>query len=144
MIIQFKSMTRPDEWNWITHRAKCKHMSDTQGIVAYDEEGVIKAMAAFDSFTVDNCSIHIAIDNPFVIRRGFLHAICRHAFWTCGRDRMFATIASNNEKSLKFVEHTGFYMVSMIGDGLKKGVDLIIMRMDKDSCPWLVEYEEAA
>lgn len=136
-MIKFYPMTEPAEWNWFTERTKATRSSDTQGIVAYDAMGKILAVTVFDTFTVDSCCVHLAIDNPFVIRSGFLNVLCKHAFWTCNRDRMFASIIDTNHKSLKFVSHAGFREITRIEDGYAKGVDFVIMRMDKEGCRWL-------
>jgi RimJ/RimL family protein N-acetyltransferase len=114
--------------------------------VAYDEDGVIQAIAVFDSFTVDACSVHFAIDNPFVIRHGFLHEIARHLFIDCGRERIFGLVPSDNEKALKLDQHIGMEPVARIPDAMKRGVDYVVMRMNKEDCRWLpkVELKEAA
>ena len=118
---------------------------DTQGIVAYDEAGAIQAISAFDSFTVDACSVHLAIDNPIVLRHGFLTELAYHIFVTCNRKRIFGLVPSNNKKARKLDEHIGFKEVARIPDAVREGVDYIVYRMDKEACRWLPqELREAA
>ena len=109
----------------------------------YDND-IIQAIAVFDSFTVDACSVHFAIDNPFVIKHGFLNEIARHLFIQCGRKRIFGLVPSNNEKALKLDKHIGMEEVARIPDAVKEGVDYIVMRMDKESCRWIEQNKEAA
>jgi len=145
-VIKFKSLTESHEWAWVKKRARPIMCEDSQGLIAYDEEGVIQAIAVFDSFTVDACSVHFAIDNPFVIRHGFLHEIARHLFIDCGRERIFGLVPSNNEKALKLDKHIGMVPVARIPDAMSSGVDYVVLRMNKEECRWLpkIEFKEAA
>ncbi len=139
-MIQFKPLTTNEEWQWIWDRAKPLACKDSQGIVAYDERG-IQAVCVADSFTVDACSAHLAIDSPFVIRAGFFNEICRHLFITCGRNRIFVLVPGNNPKSIKLVTHIGFREVARIPDAYAEGVDYIVGRMDKSDTRWLTDEQ---
>ena len=139
----FKPLTETEEWKWVQARAHPIACEDSQGLVAYDND-IIQAIAVFDSFTVDACSVHFAIDNPFVIKHGFLNEIARHLFIQCGRKRIFGLVPSNNEKALKLDKHIGMEEVARIPDAVKEGVDYIVMRMDKESCRWIEQNKEAA
>jgi hypothetical protein len=142
--MMFVAMTKPEEWNWATKRCFCMRMTDTQGVVVYDNAGHIKAAAVFDSFTVDACCFHMAIDNPLVIRDGFFNQIAEYLFITCNRDRVFCHIAGDNKKALRLARKAGFTQSAVVSDGRAKGVDLIIFRMDRDDNRWLDQKEEAA
>jgi len=141
----FKPLTEPYDWDWVEKRTSLIACADSGGLVAYDEKGVVHAVCVWDSFTVDACSVHFAIDNPFVIRHGFLHEIARHTFITCNRKRIFGLVPSTNEKARKLDIHIGFREVARIPDAVKEGVDYIVLRMDKADCRWLSEeMREAA
>ena len=142
-MIYFKSLNTEAEWKWVNERAHPIACHDTQGIVAYDKRGV-QAICVADSFTVDACSVHFAIDSPFVIRAGFFSEICHHLFVVCGRKRIFGLVPSNNEKALKLDLHIGFREVTRIPDAYSEGVAYVVLRMDKDGCPWLNEEQREA
>ena len=142
--MRFTRLTKPEEWNWFTKRTYATRSSDTQGIVAYDDTDKIVAVTVFDTFTVDSCCVHLAIDNPIVIRRGFLNILFEHAFIVCDRDRMFASVVGTNKKSINFIKRIGGWEVTRIPDGYAKGVDTVIMRMDRDGCRWINIDERAA
>ena len=142
--MMFRPLQNQEEWNWVRTRAHCIFCEDSQGIIAYDERG-IQAVAVFDSFTVDACNVHFAIHNPFVIRSGFLVQIAIHLFVTCGRNRIFGLVPSTNKKALKLDTHIGMKEVTRVPDALAKGVDYVVLRMNKDECRWLPEeLREAA
>ena len=138
MTIKFRALLSKEEWAWGKQRARPIRCEDSQGLVAYDENGVIQAIAVFDSFTVDACSVHFAIDNPFVIRHGFLHEIARHLFINCGRERIFGLVPSDNQKALKLDQHIGMVPVARIPDAMKRGVDYVVLCMKKEDCRWLL------
>lgn len=146
-MIYFKALSTQPEWNWmhaLCHMIKCE---DSQGIIGYDEKGIIKCGAVFDSFTVDACSVHLAMLSPMALRYGFLDEIAKHLFITCSRERVFGLVPSNNSKAIKLNSHLGWKEVTRIPDAVSSGVDYIVLRMDKEDCRWLhhkTKEEEAA
>lgn len=142
--MKFFPLELPHEWDWMRRRTHLIACEDSKGIVVYDNNG-IAAIAVFDSFTVDGCSVHLAIDNPLAIRHGLFSEVARHAFHACGRKRVFGLVPSNNEKALKLDRHIGFKEVARIPNAVAEGVDYIVMCMEKSECRWLPEeLREAA
>jgi RimJ/RimL family protein N-acetyltransferase len=144
LMIHIKPITEDIEALWARMRTRAKVCEDTEGLVAYDDEKIV-ACAVFDSFTVDACNVHWCIANPFVLRHGFITAICDYAFHERGRERIFGLVPSDNPKALKLDTHIGMHEVARIPDAYAKGIDYIILRMDKSDCRWLTkELREAA
>jgi hypothetical protein len=134
----FKPLSTIGEWGWIHRRSKPFRCEDSIGIVALDDHTrEIYAIAVFDSFLADSCCMHIAIDNPMVIRRGFLTEIARYLFVNCERKRVFGYVPSSNRRSLRFARHAGWAEVSRVPDAVAEGVDYVVFRMDRDNCRWL-------
>jgi len=146
-MIYFKALNTQAEWDWMYALCYMIRCEDSQGVVGYDEKGDLQCGAVFDSFTVDSCSVHLAIPNPMSIRHGFLDELARHLFITCKRKFIFGLVPSNNARALKFNTHIGWREVARIPDAIRSGVDYVVMRMDKEECRWLpkeVREEEAA
>lgn len=143
-MITFKPLDTAQEWAWVQLQAGVIACQDSQGIVALTDTGAIAAICVADSFTTDACQVHFAIDKPLVIKYGFLHEIARHLFITCNRDRIFGLVPANNAKALKLDTHIGFREVARVPDGYARGVDYVVMRMDRDTSPWLAQHKEAA
>ena len=141
MRVLYKPLTEDYEWSWLVQRASPIRCQDTQGIVAYDERGLILAICAMDSWTADACSVHFAIDKPMVIRRGFLNEVARYLFLDRGRKRIFGLIPANNDRAHKLDLHIGFREVARVPHGFREGVDYIVVCMEKDECRWLDEPE---
>ena len=137
MKVFYKRLDKDYEWSWLVDRAAPKQMQDTQGIVAYDERGLILAVCAMDSWSHDNCSVHFAIDKPMVIRRGFLNECFRYVFIDRGLKRVFGLIPSDNDRAHKLDLHIGFREVARVPNGCYEGVDYIVVCIEKDECRWL-------
>jgi hypothetical protein len=144
-MIQFKPLTAKSEWAWFHQRTFTIACEDSQGIVAYDDSTqTIAAVCVADSFTVDACNVHFAIERPIVIKHGFLHEIARHLFIACGRKRIFGLVPANNSKALKLDTHIGFREVARVPDGYAEGIDYVVLRMDRETSPWLEQIRRAA
>jgi len=143
--MKFVPLTDAIDWAWIKSRTQVIAMEDSQGLVVYNDDGTIAAGAVFDSFSPDGCMVHWAVDNPWVLRHGFLQEIARHLFVTCKRERIFGLVPSNNKKAIKFVLHVGMREVARIPHALGEGVDYIVMTMTKAECRWLAdEFKQEA
>lgn len=145
VVIQFKSLLTKGEWQWVNERAHCILCGDTCGIVATNEIGEILAVAVFDSFTPVAANVHMAIENPVVLRRGFLQAIGEYLFNVRSRARIYGLVPSNNHKALKLNRHIGMSVVATIPNALGQDIDYVVMGMEKSSCRWISqECREAA
>ena len=143
-MIYFKPMTEAYEWNWITERALCSRSRDTQGIMAYDSVGKLQAGVVFDGINLASCNVHVAIDNPLVIRRGFLNHGFEYLFKVLGLERVFCAIKATNEKSLNFAKKLGFEQEAILKNRFPDNVDYIVFRMEKEACRWIEQEKEAA
>lgn len=143
MNIRFFPMELPAEWAWMQARAMPIACADSQGIVAYNGDQIVACCVA-DSFTRHGCNVHIAVDNPLVLRHGFLQEVSRHLYDTCGRHRLFGLVPATNEKALKFDQHIGFSEIARIPDGFADGVDYVVLCMEREQCRWLDDVREAA
>ena len=133
----FKALDMPEEWEWVRTRAHTILCDDMCGIVALSDSGVIQAVAVFDSFTKNACNVHFAIENPLVIKHGFLREIARYLFIDRGRSRIFGLVPSTNRKALKLDKHIGMREVTTIPNALDEGIGYIVLEMTKDECRWL-------
>ena len=58
-------------WRWLAARARPVRCEDTEGFIALRGNTIVGAVA-MDSWTTNSCLGHIAIEDPFVLRHGFL------------------------------------------------------------------------
>lgn len=133
----FTALDIKRDWHWAVPRLGCRVSEDTQGIVSFNERGNYDAMCVMDSWTPNAVQVHLVIENPFVIRTGFLHAIAHHVYVTGGRGIMLGAVPANNAKALKFDKHIGFTEVCRIKDAYDVGVDIVLLEMRRETCRWL-------
>lgn len=138
----FKALTQPHEWNWIADRAECNACSDTKGIVAYNEEGMLVAAIALDSWSYNSVAIHVAIEDKWVFRHGFAEECFNYIFNVCERGILLGATPSNNEKALKFNRHLGLKPIYTIKDGYAVGVDYIVQELRKEDCRYIEHGQE--
>ena len=133
-----KPLEHKFEWEWMYARTGVILCGDMTGLVAVHDNDIV-AVCVADSFGPDQCSVHFAIDNPMVLRHGFLEAIAKLLFIGLGRARIFGMVPADNAKALKLDKHIGMREVARIPNGFKTGVDYIIMCMERGECRWLPE-----
>lgn len=136
-MVTFRTLDIPKDWHWVASRARPSIVSDTRGIVAVSEQGVILAAAIFDSWTKTSCCIHLAIDSPIVIKHGFCNEICDYVFNQAGRLMLIGMTPSDNARALKFIFHVGMHEIFRIKDGFDVGIDYVITQMLKKECRWI-------
>jgi hypothetical protein len=143
--VRFAQLSTQTEWNWFVERTHVLAVEDSTGIVAYEDDGRLAAVMVADSFSPDGCNAHWAIENPMVIKHGFINEVARHLFITRGRKRIFGLIPANNANSLRFSKHIGMNEVARIPHAMGEGIDYIVMVMLREDTRWLTdEMREAA
>ncbi len=131
-------------WRWLKERAKPIQCEDTTGFMALRGNKIVAAVA-FDSWTKNSCLAHIAIEDPFVLRHGFLELAFDFAFRHAGRGIILGMTPANNERALKFNKRIGFKEVYRVKDAYQVGVDYVLQEIRKENCRWLnPEHRKAA
>ncbi len=125
----FIPMKLPAHWEWIMLRTKVRPTAAAKGVVAIDKNGDVAAAVLFDDWTQTSGAIHIAIENPMVIRRGFLDACTYYFYRVCGKLQMIGTIPADNARSIQFAKRLGFEEQCRIPDGWDHKIDLVILTM---------------
>tara|TARA_R110000772_G_scaffold33324_10_gene81222 strand:+ start:2222 stop:2674 length:453 start_codon:yes stop_codon:yes gene_type:complete len=137
MDINYRAISSEDDWKWLYDRAKPVLTPNTTGIVCFDRVKMqIVAMCAFDNWTETSVQMHMAIDNPMILRHGLLEEISQYVYRDAGRDIILATVPADNEKALKLNTHIGMSVVHTIKDGFKRGVDYHLLELRKADCKW--------
>ncbi len=130
------SMRTQEEWEWMCQRTHPVLAKDTTGFVAYRGNRVVAA-SVFDNWTANSCHVHLAIEDPFVLRHGFLEECCDFVFGYAERGLALAVIPETNEDSIRFSRHVGFREIFRVRNGYQKDVDLVFLELRKHECRWL-------
>jgi len=131
-------------WRWLEARAKPIRCEDTTGFIALRGNKIVGAVA-FDSWAPNSCLAHIAIEDPFVLRHGFLELAFDFAFHHAGRGIILGMTPANNERALRFNRKIGFQEIYRLKDGYQTGIDYVAQEIRRENCRWLApEYRKAA
>jgi RimJ/RimL family protein N-acetyltransferase len=139
----FRAFHGPSDWGWVQHHLALHRVEDTVGVIAVDED-TNTTVAGFigDSWTATAVQGHIIIDDPMVLRHGFLEEVTDFVYNVGEREVIIATVASNNAAALSVNKKIGFSEIARIPDGMSFGVDSVIMTMTKEQCPYWTPHTQ--
>jgi hypothetical protein len=127
---------------YLPENATPRHCEDTRGITALDPKKGPLGICLMDTWTINSVFIHIWIDNPIILRKGFLEEIFGFIFGEdSGRKMVVGLTPSDNKKALKFIDHVGMKEIYRIPDSFSDGVDAVMTLMKKEDCRW-IEHEQ--
>jgi RimJ/RimL family protein N-acetyltransferase len=111
------------------------------GIGLVDAQGQLVAGVTYTNFNGSNVCLDVVAERRGWCAPEFLYCWFSYPFEQLGCQRITAQVASNNPRSLKFVERLGFQYEARL-DRAVSGGDIFIYRMFKDNCRWLVTPEQ--
>jgi RimJ/RimL family protein N-acetyltransferase len=129
----------PEHFRWLAARARLTIGTGFQALEVVKNGTVpekILGMVGFDGWTATSVSLHVAVDDPRVLRR-LIKPAFGVAFYEFGKEVITVTVLSTNERSLKLVKGLGFREVYRGKDWVDRGVDLVIHEMRRNECRWL-------
>lgn len=113
--------------------------SDTKGIIAI-RAGRPLAFCILDSWTRGSVQAHLHIDNPIVIKHGFLHEVAQYVFVTAERHAIIGLVPEDFDWAIKFNRKIGFKELCTVPNAYDVGIGYVIMHMDRESgARWLEE-----
>jgi RimJ/RimL family protein N-acetyltransferase len=130
----------PEHHPWIAERAGLALHSGFMAIEAVDDTGRVLGMVGFDGWMPQAVCLHIAIEEPIVLRR-LLPAAFGVAFGPppggFAKAAAIATVLSTNEKSLELVRRVGFQKAYVGHDWSGPGVDFCVFEMRREWCRFI-------
>jgi len=126
-------------WPWVKANTNLALSELTRGIVAVDDTGEYVACAIFENWLPNSVTMHLRIDNPMVLRRGFFEEVAKYVFETCGKGVLLAMYSAENTEAINIGLRSGFEEVARIPDAWENGTDMVIHKMTKGGCIHLRE-----
>lgn len=128
------SATRPEELGWIRIRTGVVLSPSAKGIKATDRLGVIRGMVAYDCWTPNSVTAHMAVDTP-IAWRSLVRPAFAYPFQT--RGLILGIIRSSNVRSVETAERLGFTLAHRVRDGYATGDDSLLFEMRREDCRWI-------
>jgi hypothetical protein len=139
--VRFDALNVRRDWGWVSSKLQCHLVEDTGGIIAIDRHGDYAGAIVFDSFTETACCCHVLVEQPLIIRHGFLNLAARAVFVNAKRHVIIGMTPANNEKALVFNRRIGWKEVYRVRDGYAFGIDYVVHEMRREECRWLSKEE---
>lgn len=140
MIVKFRGIRDERDIDWFLDRNSITLCNDTTAIFAVDETDKILAACFMDNWTETSCQVHLAIDNPLIVRHGFFQEIGSFIFEEGGRLMVHGLVPADNKRALSVDKKLGFREVARLKDAFKRGVDYIVLELRPEDCKFY-EYK---
>lgn len=102
--------------------------------------GELAGVIVFDTFTPNDCQIHVASDGSRTwLTKELLAAAFAYPFIQLEYQSITAIVACDNEQALSFDMALGFEKVGVRHRAGVGGKDIIILEMMRDKCRWIPE-----
>jgi RimJ/RimL family protein N-acetyltransferase len=140
MNVHFRALHGPTDWGYVQEHMPLKRTEDTGGIVAVDADtNETVAAVIFEHWTEASVNAHVIVTNPLVQRHGLIEEVTDYVFNVAGRKVIIGTVPANNEAALALDKHIGFEEIARIPDGAYDGVDMVILTLRPEQCPYYTE-----
>lgn len=125
------------DWDWFNRHLPVLAVEDSRGIVA-KRFGQPVAGCVYDNWTANSVQCHLLIQDPLIIRHGWLETIFTAAFGD-QRQYIYGLVPGDNAQALRLNVRMGFTVKCELEEGFAPGVDYVIMQMRREDCPYLEE-----
>lgn len=126
-------MASPASLGWIEEKLGLFLTRNARGIAAW-RGGKLLGVVAYDQWSGNSVTAHMAVDEPIAWRRLLPH-VFREPFKT--RGVLLGVIAEGNKPSRTLVHRFGFKETHRIKDAVKPGEALIVYEMRREDCRFL-------
>ena len=120
---------------WVAEQTNGSFSEVTSTAIGLQKEtGEIVAGVIYENWNKRSVVAHMAVTG--MLTRKFIGAIFRYAYEQCGVNKVILPVASDNEKSNRFVKHLGFAEECRIHEAAPGG-DIILYTLKKADCRFL-------
>lgn len=121
---------------WVAAKNNQMYFEANSQAVGWEKDGEIVAGVIYDGWNKRSIVCHIAATESLTAT--FLAKVFDYSFRQLQVNKMIATVASKNFKSIRLVTHMGFKEEAKIKDAHPSG-DIVIFTMTKEDCKFLGE-----
>ena len=115
----------------------------TRGITAVDaNRGEPVAFFIAQEWTHTAAQVHQVIIKSMVIRHGWFEEIANWMFNEAQRIKLVGLVPSDKQMALKLNKKLGFKELCRIKDGYDRGIDYIVMELNREDCPYWKPLEK--
>lgn len=127
--------------SFVSARANIHHnLDDGFSFIAYLSNDKIIGGAVFSHYDGHNIWMHLALDDPLIMRRSFAKDVFEYCFIKCKCVRITAMTTPDNERCKKLIESAGFQQEGIIRKVIKKDMqylDGVVYGLLRHECKYL-------
>jgi len=138
MSLEFDHSRRPKYRNWAAEIIGIRNFRPDAVTITALKAGEITAVTVFDTFSDNDCQIHVASDGSRNwLSRQYLQMVFAYPFRQLGLRRLTSLVSVNNAASLSFCQQCGFIREGQLRKAAESGEDLVLFGMLREECRWL-------
>lgn len=107
---------------FVAPRAHIQGVDTDYTHIGYYKDDKIIGGAIFSHYDGFNIWMHLALDDPKVMRRGFAKQVFDYCFYTCKCVRVTAMTKPSNSRCRRLIESAGFKQEGVIRKIIKEGM----------------------
>lgn len=120
---------------WFTERTGHQLAPGARGIKAVDGARRIRGVVVYDSFTLNQARMHVALDTPAAVRC-LLGLAFRYPMEECGYGVVTGLVVRGT-RSHRLALALGFRETGSVRDGWSVGSDLVYLEQRREECRYL-------
>lgn len=133
----------PGDGAWIMDRVGGRFIPGYDHSLAnHDGLGIILGGFVFNNYMGNSIFVHDAGAVKHWCSRELLRMIFAYAFHQLGVAKVYASVAQDNPHALQLDLRAGFRLEGRLGDAVAPGVDMLILSMTENTCPWLRQRQK--
>jgi hypothetical protein len=102
-----------------------------------EDDNTILGGIMVSMFFGNSMTCHMAGQNQHWFSRELAWLVFDYCFNQCGCHKMFAGVRSDNHRALAINMRGGWQVETSLKDVFAPGVDMVVLWMTRESCPWL-------
>jgi RimJ/RimL family protein N-acetyltransferase len=127
----------PGAGDWIMERARGSFNPRADHSFSSHRDGKILGGIVLADYLGNSWSAHMASEDPYWFSRELAWLVFDYAFNQCGCHKMVTGVSSENRRALEIDLRGGWKLEAVIRDLYAPGVDMMVLGMTRDTCPWL-------
>ena len=131
---------RNEVLRFVTPRANLQGVNKDFAFFGYYKNDEIKGGTIFSHYDGHNIWMHLALDDPRIMRRTFAKQVFEYCFYTCKCVRVTAMTKIDNVRCIKLIESAGFKQEGIVRKVIREGMkfhNAVLYGLLRNECKYL-------
>ena len=131
---------RNEVLKFVTPRANLQGVNKDFAFFGYYKNDEIKGGTIFSHYDGHNIWMHLALDDPRIMRRTFAKQVFEYCFYTCKCVRVTAMTKPSNTRCRRLIESAGFKQEGVVRKVIREGMkyhNAVLYGLLRNECKYL-------